>query len=119
RVLLGLVLAAVFALSRTGGLAEVFRGLAVAGKAKHHPAFAEKLKAILAGAEIKPLEPPRPPKPSGPALRMLGLLQADARLVDFLMEDISGATPEAVGNAVLKVHKDAQVSLKRHAVIET
>ena len=42
-VLLGFVLAAVFALSRAGGLAEVFRGLDVAGKAKHNPAFAEKL----------------------------------------------------------------------------
>lgn len=107
------------AAARAGGLGEAFRALTLAGKAKHDPALAAKLQALLAGAELKPVEPPKPTKPSGAALRMLALLQAEARLVDFIMEDISGASPEQVGNAVIKVHKDAQEALKRFVVIET
>ncbi|MBX9623014.1 MAG: DUF2760 domain-containing protein [Gemmataceae bacterium] len=95
---------------------EAARGRAVADRAKSDPAFAAKLAAIEAGADVKPLTPP---KPSGAALRMLALLQADSRLVDFLMEDIAGASDAQIGQAVRKVHADAQAALKRYAVIET
>jgi hypothetical protein len=114
-----LVLVLVVAVSRAGGLGDAIQGLTIAGKAKQDRAFAEKLKAVLAGADIKPATPPAPPKPSGAALRMLALLQAEARLVDFLLEDIQGATDEQIGQAVREVHKKAQAALKRHAVIET
>jgi len=77
------------------------------------------LKAVLAGADLKPLAPPAPPKPSGAALRMLALLQAEARLVDFLMEDIAALESVDIGNAVREIHKKAQAALKQHAVIET
>lgn len=86
--------------------------------AKADPAFDAKLKGILAGAEIKPVEPPKPPKPSGAPLRMLALLQAEARLVDFLMEDIQGLPDAQIGQAVREVHKKAAAALKQHAVIE-
>jgi hypothetical protein len=118
-LVLGLILAAVYAMSKAGGFPEVTRGLALAGKAREDKAFSEKLKAILAGADIKPIEPPRPPKPSGAALRMLAILQAEARLVDFLLEDIQGASDQQIGQAVREVHKKAQAALKQHAVIET
>ncbi len=92
--------------------------LAIARRKAADQAFAQKLAAILAGAELKPIEPPKPVKPSGAPLRMLALLQAEARLVDFLMEDISGAKDEQIGQAVREVHKKAQAALKQHAVIE-
>ena len=45
-----------------------------------------------------------PPKPSaGPsdgAVQILSILQRDARLVDFLMEDLSGYEDEQIGAAV-------------------
>jgi hypothetical protein len=94
-------------------------GMTAAGKSAQDPAFAEKLKALIAGAELKPAAPPAPPKPSGAALRMLALLQAEARLVDFLLEDIQGASDAQIGQAVREVHKKAQAALKQHAVIET
>jgi hypothetical protein len=50
---------------------------------------------------------------------MLAILQAESRLVDFLMEDIQGASDEQIGQAVREVHKKAQAALKQHAVIET
>jgi hypothetical protein len=88
-------------------------------RAKSDAAFAAKLKAILAGADIKPAEPPKPLKPSGAALRMLAILQAESRLVDFLLEDIQGASDQQIGQAVREVHKKAQAALKQHAVIVT
>lgn len=114
----------VIGVARAGGVGKLFEGLTVAGRAKLDPAFAEKLKALMAGAEVKPAAPPpppippAPPKPSGTPLRMLALLQAEARLVDFLMEDIQGASDEQIGQAVREVHKKAAAALKQHAVIE-
>src|SRR5205085_2703969 len=87
-VVVTLALVGVFLASRAGGLGQVGFGLSIAGRASRDPAFAEKLRAVLAGAELKPIESPKPPKPPGAALRMLALLQAESRLVDFLLEDI-------------------------------
>ena len=106
-------------IARAGGVAQLKLGMTAAGKAAQDPAFAEKLKAMLAGVELRPAAPPPPPKPSGAALRMLALLQAEARLVDFLLEDISGAADAQIGQAVREVHRKAQAALRQHAVIET
>ncbi len=106
------------AVARAGSLGRVIQGLTVAGQATRDAAFAAKLQAILAGAEVKQPEPPQPPKPSGAPLRLLALLQAEARLVDFLLEDIQGASDEQIGQAVREVHKKAQAALKQHLVLE-
>jgi hypothetical protein len=121
-VIIGLVIGVLatlgLAMARAGSLGRAFQGLAVAGKANQDPAFAAKLQAIQAGAEVKTPEPPKPIKPSGAPLRMLALLQAESRLVDFLMEDIQGASDEQIGQAVREIHKKAQAALKQHAVID-
>lgn len=114
-VVVGLVVAVFIALTKAGGLGEAMWGLGLAGRAKLDPAFGEKLRAVEGGAEIKPLTPPKPP---GAALRMLALLQAEARLVDFLMEDVQGFSDAQIGQAVREVHKKAQAALKQHAVVE-
>ena len=103
---------------RAGGAREAVQGLTISGMANRDPAFAAKVKALLGGAEIKPAAPPAPPKPSGAPLRMLALLQAEARLVDFLLEDVQGYTDTQIGQAVREVHKKAQAALRQHAVIE-
>ncbi|MBM3983717.1 MAG: DUF2760 domain-containing protein [Planctomycetes bacterium] len=115
---LGFLMALGLAFARAGSLSKAFAGLSVAGRANQDPAFAAKLLAIQAGAELKPVEPPKPVKPSGAPLRMLALLQAEARLVDFLLEDIAGASDQQIGQAVREIHKKAQAALKQHAVIE-
>ena len=63
--------------------------------------------------------PPTPaPKPqAGPAdgaVQILAILQRDARLVDFLMEDISGYSDEQVGAAVRDVQQQSRQSLGRY-----
>lgn len=118
---LAVFLVMVIGVARAGSMGGLFAGLTASGRAKQDPAFAEKLKALLAGAEVKvaaPPPPPAPPKPSGTPLRMLALLQAEARLVDFLLEDIQGLRDEQIGQAVREVHRKAAAALKQHAVIE-
>ncbi len=114
----GFLAALGLAIARAGSLGKAFEGLALAGKANQDAAFAAKLQAVLAGAELKQIEPPKPVKPSGAPLRMLALLQAESRLVDFLLEDIRGASDEQIGQAVREVHKKAQAALKQHLVLE-
>lgn len=63
----------------------------------------------------KPAPPPPPvPKASDGALQMLGILQRDARLVDFLMEDISGYQDDQVGAAVRPIHEQCRATLTRY-----
>src|SRR5437660_1640081 len=52
------------------------------------PAAAERVRTLLEA----PPAPPKPTKRSGEPLRLLRLLQRDAKMVDFLMQDISGAS---------------------------
>jgi hypothetical protein len=113
------VLVLVWLTNRAGSLGNAMRGLTLAGRANADPAFNTRLTALEGGAEPKPAAPAAPPKPSGAPLRMLAVLQAESRLVDFLLEDISGASDEQIGQAVREVHKKAQDALKKHAVIET
>lgn len=115
---LGFLAALGLAIARSGSLGKAFWGMSLAGRANQDPAFAEKLAAVISGAEVKKPEPPKPAKPSGAPLRVLALLQAEARLVDFLLEDIAGATDQQIGQAVREIHKKAQAALKQHAVIE-
>jgi hypothetical protein len=50
-------------------------------------------------------------KPSDGALQLLGILQREARLVDFLMEDIAAYDDEQVGAAVRTVHEQSRAAL--------
>lgn len=64
----------------------------------------------------KPAPPPPAPvvKTSDGALQMLGILQRDARLLDFLMEDISAYDDEQVGAAVRSMHDQCRDALARY-----
>lgn len=73
--------------------------------------FAQRVEGLLV--------PPPPPKPSGAAIRILRLLQEDARLIDFLLDNISDAAPEQIVAAVKEIHPKAQAALKKYLDIET
>jgi hypothetical protein len=53
-------------------------------------------------------------KVSDGALQLLGILQRDGRLVDFLMEDISGASDDQIGAAVRNLQEQCRASLERY-----
>ena len=53
-------------------------------------------------------------RPSDGALQILGLLQRDSRLIDFLMEDVSAYSDDQVGAAVRTLHDQCRESLNRY-----
>jgi hypothetical protein len=48
------------------------------------------------------------------ALQVLSILQRDARLIDFLMEDITAYSDDQVGAAVRSLHEQSRASLSRY-----
>ncbi len=50
-------------------------------------------------------------------MQILSILQRDARLVDFLMEDISAYSDEQVGAAVRDVQEQARKALQRYLTL--
>jgi len=67
---------------------------------------------------VKEEKKPAAEKASDGAVQILALLEHDSRLVDFLMEDISGYADAQVGAAVRPLHEACQAALKRHLALE-
>lgn len=64
---------------------------------------------------VKPAGPPPIQlTPSDGAVQILGILQRDGRLVDFLMEDISGASDDQIGAAVRSLQEQCRAALQRY-----
>jgi hypothetical protein len=76
---------------------------------------AKKVEPLLSAA---PPEPEKPKKLSGEPLRLLNMLQREGRLLDFLLEDISGASDDQIGAGVRDIHKKSQAVLKEHLTLE-
>jgi hypothetical protein len=62
----------------------------------------------------KPAPAVRAAQPSDGALQILGILQRDSRLIDFLMEDISGYADDQIGAAVRDLQQQCRESLNRY-----
>jgi hypothetical protein len=92
--------------------------------AKTQPLAWEAYQRIVAdqafAAQVEKLlhPPPTPTKPSGVPVRLLALLQRDARLVDFFMENITGAVDAQIAAAIRELHPKCQATLKKHLVLE-
>ena len=90
------------------------------------PLVAGLLLSLLAlrrpGRSAAPVEAPTPAAPPPPspaaALRLLGLLQQEARLVDFIEEDIDGYSDEQVGAAVRSIHSGCRKVLREHLQLQ-
>ncbi|MDQ2945142.1 MAG: DUF2760 domain-containing protein [Acidobacteriota bacterium] len=83
--------------------------------------FSGNLPADIAEAfgftKPKPIPVPKPERqisPADGALQILGILQRDSRLIDFLMEDIAGYSDDQVGTAVRSLHDQCRQSLTRY-----
>lgn len=61
----------------------------------------------------KPAEPVKAVPQRSEALTLLSVLQREARLVDFLKEDIAGYDDAQIGAAVREIHRDASAALER------
>jgi hypothetical protein len=70
---------------------------------------------------IKSTPAPAPKPQAGPAdgaVQILSVLQREARLVDFLMEDISGYSDDQVGAAVRDVQQHSRQTLERYLKLQ-
>jgi len=77
------------------------------------PDVASKLG--YARSEVKKAAAPAKERtPADGALQLAGILQREARLIDFLTEDISAYTDDQVGAAVRGLHKQCAEALQRH-----
>jgi hypothetical protein len=72
-------------------------------------------KAMPVRSQEKAPPPPKPQAgPSAGAVQILGILQREARLVDFLMEDVAAYSDEQIGAAVRDVHAQSRLALDRY-----
>ena len=77
--------------------------------------IAELGLAPIAAKPEKPAAPPPPAfKPADGALQILGILQRDSRIIDFLMEDITSYEDEQIGAAVRPMQTAAREALVRY-----
>jgi hypothetical protein len=88
-------------------------------------ALAGRALRLSAGPEPEPVkaQPVVAPSPlhSAPtesALQLLGLLQREARLVDFVMEDMSSYSDADIGAAARVVHDQCKKALTSHVTLE-
>lgn len=105
----GFVLCQSMLAKQFGGKPGMELGKKVAAKAASDPAFAKKIDELF--------NPP-PPKPSGEPFRLLGMLQRDARLLDFLMENLSAYDDQQIGASARDIHAKSQALIKKHLVLE-
>jgi hypothetical protein len=75
-------------------------------------------KSAAAAAPAKTAAAPPAVKVSDGALQFLGILQRDSRLVDFLMEDISGYQDDQVGAAVRELHGQCRDAIARYVTLQ-
>jgi hypothetical protein len=57
-------------------------------------------------------------KTSDGALQILGILQRDARLLDFLMEDLTSYSDDQIGAAVRELHDQCRDSVARYVTLQ-
>ena len=113
--------------ARAGGFGNAVEALSLAGRANADPKLAERVTELLA-ADFSPARDAAKPPPSrafdepapragGDALQLLSLLQTEARLVDFLMEEVAAAPDAQVGVAAKEIHKKARRVLTDHLTL--
>jgi Domain of unknown function (DUF2760) len=106
---IGYVLARSLLAGQFGGKFGMELGKKTAARAASDPAFAKELDKLF--------NPP-PPKPSGEPIRLLGLLQREARLLDFLMENLSAYDDQQIGASVRDIQAKSQSVIRKHLTLE-
>jgi hypothetical protein len=75
-------------------------------------------KPAAATPAASPAPSPAASRTSDGALQLLGILQREGRLVDFLMEDIASYSDDQIGAAVRDIHGQCRDALARVVTLE-
>ncbi len=94
-----------------------FFGLLFSGQLPDSVILALGLTKRAAKAATAPAAAPKLDASDG-ALQLLALLQRDARLLDFLMEDVAPYSDEQVGAAVRNIHESSRATLQRYLSLQ-
>jgi hypothetical protein len=83
--------------------------------------FKGRLPAALRTSTVQPAPVPAVVVNDSPdrAVQMLALFQRDGRLIDFLMEDLSGYNDAQIGTAVRDVHAGCRRTLDHYVTLES
>lgn len=91
-------------------------------------AYAGRVQRLPSGDSVEPAPEPKvvapaaAPKlreaPTDGALQLLGLLQREGRLIDFLQEDVSSYSDADIGAAARVVHTSVKKALLTHVTLE-
>lgn len=102
--------------------------LALAVSVLFQPALAARVRDLRDGvAAPAPAPSPAPAAPPAPqlreapheaALQLLGLLQRDARFIDFIEEDVKAYSDADIGAAARVVHEGCRKVLREHFTLE-
>jgi len=102
--------------------------LALALSVLFQPALAARVRDLRDGvAAPAPAPSPAPAAPPAPqlreapheaALQLLGLLQRDARFIDFIEEDVKAYSDADIGGAARVVHEGCRKVLREHFSIQ-
>lgn len=83
------------------------------------PDFAAAVVRLEAGATEAPATPATElAQDDSAALQLLGLLQREARFIDFVEEELAGASDADIGAAARLVHEGCRKVLREHFEIE-
>jgi hypothetical protein len=110
--LAGLIALKLLYLLATGGFTRFGLAWTAFNRVRQDAAFGQKVQDL-----VTPPPPPPPPKPTGDEIRILAMLQRESRLIDFLMENISGASDDQVGAAMRDLQPKAQGVLKKYLTL--
>src|SRR5260370_31785127 len=98
-----------------------FFNLLFSGELSGEILIALNLSRRSAAAPPKAAAPP-PAAPtvrtSDGALQILAILQRDSRLIDFLMEDVSGYSDDQIGAAVRELHDQSRDAIARYVTLD-
>ncbi len=99
-------------------------------RALSHADAAARIEEVLSGKALpaakpeaapapapKPVVTPKPPAQSD-AVTLLAALQREARLIDFLQEDLSGYSDDQIGAAVREVQRSSHQVLERFFALQ-
>ena len=93
-----------------------FTRLGLAFRVLGNAAFAGRVVALETAPE--PLPEPPPEKTHASALALLGLLQREGRLVDFLQEDVANFSDAEIGAAARVVHVGCRRVLQQYLPLQ-